>query len=76
MILTYSFCVWTIAGIVNAQGGWTACMFATEFGYFNIVQFLIENQAALDIQNEVGMFVVVLKVKMLIHASCLGLRCV
>ena len=35
------------------QGGWTALMYATEFSYSNIVQFLVEHQSELDAQNEV-----------------------
>ena len=35
------------------QGGWTALMYAAEFGYSNIVQFLVEHQAELDARNEV-----------------------
>ena len=42
-----------IIGIICKQGGWTALMYATEFSYSNIVQFLVEHQAELDAQNEV-----------------------
>lgn len=39
--------------ITGTQGGWTPLMYATEFNYSNIAQFLSENQAELDAQNEV-----------------------
>ena len=39
--------------ITGNQSGWTALMYATQFNYSNIVQFLVEHQAELDAQNEV-----------------------
>lgn len=44
--------------ITGNQGGWTALMYATQFNYSNIVQFLVEHQAELDAQNEVCVYTV------------------